>query len=114
MALVRSVTGVGLLLRDSPHGEGAQTSFQTSQGNMATKKAASNKKPGPQCKCIDLVNKGLQKGCPWVMIDCAISIKMGAVLTIPLTLKAGAPKGTKAPLMVVTYCPFCGKKYVQE
>lgn len=79
---------------------------------MATKKKkAAVKKPGPQCACIQTLDAVLSKEHPNVMVDAAVSITMGAVLTIPLTKKVGAPRGTKVPTMVANYCPLCGKKY---
>lgn len=79
------------------------------------KKAASKKKLGPQCKCIEKVNEQIGKQFP-VMLDVSISLTMGAVCVIKTTPKADAlrPKrGTKYPSFVAcNFCPFCGTEYV--
>ena len=83
----------------------------------AKKKSKTKKKLGSQCKCIDEVNKELEKIHPNLMLNVAISITYGAICVIPVAKRESfirTPSGQNIKHVQARYCPFCGKKYVTE
>lgn len=64
------------------------------------------------CKCLESVNEQLKpRG---VEIGTAIHLSGNrgeVVLLVSVVKRPDAPKRTRIPAMVATYCPFCGVKW---
>ncbi len=80
--------------------------------------AARKKKPkaGPQCDCISKINKRVEKEVdPNKMLDARFSLSMGAILVMPLVKRDSSIRGkSTSNFIIVSYCPFCGKKYLYD
>ena len=89
---------------------------------MSSKK----KKPGPQCQCIDKVNKALADKHPSLQLQVGLTgfhvetpkgkrVEFAPLCLIPVKKKEfGERVPAKLNIRTITasYCPFCGKKYV--
>lgn len=67
------------------------------------------KKSPKICDCASKMNKELEKKNG--QLDMAVFIMKGIALPQIATLKVNTKLREKPPLVVPTYCPFCGQKY---
>lgn len=79
---------------------------------MAAKKSA--KKPAT-CKCVETVNKSLEKHNSRIaqgfQINFANPARSGTTPPLLMLHKIDDRKRTKMPSVICVYCPFCGEKY---
>ena len=75
-----------------------------------------------KCKCLDMVEESLRKytGDPEAKMTTSYDFRIGLNRpTVEYTYRKKKKNGTFMPretkaILVPTYCPFCGVKYIEE
>lgn len=63
------------------------------------------------CDCINRTNAAFAKAGHLQIVDVTISLSGGPSCAIISTSKTPGAKVKRGPILIATFCPFCGTKY---